>query len=108
MSIIITNQVYCVRYALDGFPATEEQMLLMGRRGILPIKMIELQLDDDEILHRASNDQSQLEMIEHPFHKRSTYLSGFFIINEKLDIIFIFFISERLLCLVFHLLYHEL
>ena len=49
---------------------TKKQMLLMSQRGIIPVKIIELRLDESEILHRAANEDLTLEMGEHPFHKR--------------------------------------
>lgn len=44
------------RYVLDGFPMTKRQADLMAARRIIPIRVIELQIDKDEMLRRGMKD----------------------------------------------------
>lgn len=46
-----------LRYVLDGFPMTKRQADLMAARRITPVRVIELQLDKDEMLRRGMKDQ---------------------------------------------------
>lgn len=42
---------------LDGFPMTQRQADLMAAHRIIPIRVIELQLDKDEVLGRGMKDK---------------------------------------------------
>lgn len=45
------------RYVLDGFPKTKGQADLMAAHRIIPIQVIELQVDRDEMLRRGMNER---------------------------------------------------
>lgn len=47
------------RYVLDGFPKTLKQAELMGSRGIIPMIVVELELDTVEVLKRGLVDKSK-------------------------------------------------
>lgn len=45
------------RFILDGFPLTKHQVDLMTERSIIPVNVMELCVDDDEIFKRATQDR---------------------------------------------------
>ena len=49
------------RYVLDGFPCTKKQVELMNERKILPVKIIELDVEDKELKRRAAMDRRSKE-----------------------------------------------
>jgi len=55
-------------YCFDGFPSTMRQVELLSTRGILPLSIIELNIDNEESLTRAikSRLDRQEKMIENP------------------------------------------
>uniref|UniRef100_H2ZK16 Uncharacterized protein n=1 Tax=Ciona savignyi TaxID=51511 RepID=H2ZK16_CIOSA len=62
LALMLLNTSCTTRgYVLDGFPNTEAQVTLLHNRGIIPVKMIELQINDLEIIKRASRDRAELD-----------------------------------------------
>ena len=54
------------RFVLDGFPVTKQQVDIMTKRSIIPVRVIELQVDGKEIANRATRDRySAKRYIEH-------------------------------------------
>lgn len=49
--------VWHSRYVLDGFPKTLKQTELMGSRSIIPMIVVELELDTVEVLKRGLVDK---------------------------------------------------
>ena len=49
--------VWNSRYVLDGFPMTLKQAELMASQSIIPMIVIELELDTGEVLRRGHADQ---------------------------------------------------
>ncbi|XP_067049308.1 adenylate kinase 9-like [Acropora muricata] len=43
-------------YILDGFPVTKRQVELMTERKIIPVRVVELQVEDKELLRRGTAD----------------------------------------------------
>ncbi|XP_053469806.1 adenylate kinase 9 isoform X2 [Ictalurus furcatus] len=57
LEVVLLNVVCSTRgYVLDGFPMTKRQADLMAARRIIPIRVIELQIDKDEMLRRGMKD----------------------------------------------------
>jgi len=48
-----------LRFVLDGFPATKHQAELMQSCSIIPMLVIELQLDMAEVLRRGLRDREK-------------------------------------------------
>ncbi|XP_076819346.1 adenylate kinase 9-like isoform X2 [Clavelina lepadiformis] len=44
-------------YVLDGYPCTEQQVKLMNKRGLIPVKIVELDIDGKEVLRRSEQDR---------------------------------------------------
>lgn len=44
-------------FILDGYPVTKKQVELLTERKIIPVKVLELQVDDDEVLRRGTADR---------------------------------------------------
>ncbi|XP_076129296.1 adenylate kinase 9 [Alosa pseudoharengus] len=44
-------------YVLDGFPVSKQQAVLMEERGIIPMFMVEMELDTVDVLKRALKDK---------------------------------------------------
>ncbi|XP_060948026.1 adenylate kinase 9-like [Limanda limanda] len=58
LEVVLLNSVCSTRgYVLDGFPITLKQAELMGSRSIIPMIVIELELDTVEVLRRGHMDQ---------------------------------------------------
>ncbi|TSN30253.1 Adenylate kinase 9 [Bagarius yarrelli] len=58
LEVVLLNLVCSTRgYVLDGFPTTKKQAELMAARRVIPIRVIELQLDRDEVLRRGMRDK---------------------------------------------------
>lgn len=54
---LMSSLLVCCRYILDGFPVTKRQVDLMTERSIIPVKLLELRVDDDEVFKRATLDR---------------------------------------------------
>ena len=48
---------YFHRYILDGFPLTKAQVDLMTERSIIPVRVVEMQVDPKSIVERALKDR---------------------------------------------------
>ncbi|XP_078492449.1 adenylate kinase 9 [Ciona intestinalis] len=60
LTLMLLNTTCTTRgYVLDGYPNTEEQVHLLHNRGIIPVKVVELKVDDVEILKRANQDRNE-------------------------------------------------
>lgn len=46
------------RFVLDGYPLTAKQVELMTERKIIPVKVLELKVDDEEVLKRGMIDRN--------------------------------------------------
>ena len=46
-----------VRYILDGYPLTKNQIDLMTQRKIIPVKVLELHVEEEELLRRGTVDR---------------------------------------------------
>ncbi|CAB1435476.1 unnamed protein product [Pleuronectes platessa] len=58
LEVVLLSSVCSTRgYVLDGFPMTLKQAELMGSRSIIPMIVIELELDTVEVLRRGHMDQ---------------------------------------------------
>ncbi|XP_019911836.2 adenylate kinase 9 isoform X2 [Esox lucius] len=58
LEVALMNLVCSTRgYVLDGFPVTRSQADLMEARGIIPMRVVELQLDTVEVLKRGLIDK---------------------------------------------------
>ncbi|KAG7316817.1 hypothetical protein KOW79_020358 [Hemibagrus wyckioides] len=58
LEVVLLNLVCSTRgYVLDGFPMTKRQADLMAARRIIPVRVMELQLDRDEVLRRGMNEK---------------------------------------------------
>ena len=44
-------------YVLDGYPLTKEQVMLMEQRNIIPVRIIELEIDGRGCVDRATADR---------------------------------------------------
>ena len=49
--------MFYVRYILDGYPVTKRQVELLTERKIIPVRVVELQVEDDEVLRRGTADR---------------------------------------------------
>ncbi|XP_053340029.1 adenylate kinase 9-like [Clarias gariepinus] len=58
LEAVLLNSICSSRgYVLDGFPMTKRQADLMAARRIIPVRVIELQLDKVEMLRRGMKDK---------------------------------------------------
>ena len=58
---------YIIRFILDGLPATKSQVDLLSKFQIVPISILELDIDTPEILKRGENDRHSLSRYVHPY-----------------------------------------
>ncbi|EDV21496.1 uncharacterized protein TRIADDRAFT_30390 [Trichoplax adhaerens] len=61
-------------FVLDGFPSTKKQVELMNERKILPVKIIELDVEDKELKRRAAMDRRSKDRVL-PLHDSSRIFS---------------------------------
>lgn len=61
---------------LDGFPMTKRQADLMAACHIIPIRVIELQLDKDEMLRRGMKDKMEANRSESLTESQCSRLYG--------------------------------
>jgi len=47
----------CFSYVLDGYPLTKAQMVLMEQRNIIPVRIVELEIDARDCADRATADR---------------------------------------------------
>ena len=47
----------CCSYVLDGYPLTKAQVMLMEQRNIIPVRIIELEIDGRDCADRATADR---------------------------------------------------
>ncbi|KAK3516708.1 hypothetical protein QTP70_022501 [Hemibagrus guttatus] len=74
LEVVLLNLVCSTRgYVLDGFPMTKRQADLMAARRIIPIRVIELQLDRDEVLRRGMNEKMKANR-PYPMHDSTQFL----------------------------------
>ncbi|KAB5539635.1 hypothetical protein PHYPO_G00091290 [Pangasianodon hypophthalmus] len=74
LEVVLLNLVCSTRgYVLDGFPMTKRQADLMAARRIIPILVIELQLDTDEMLRRGMKDKMKPNR-PYPMHDSTQFL----------------------------------
>ena len=45
------------RFILDGYPLTMNQIELMTQRKIIPVKVLELRVEEEEVLRRGTVDR---------------------------------------------------
>ncbi|XP_060721057.1 adenylate kinase 9 [Tachysurus vachellii] len=65
LEVVLLNLVCSTRgYVLDGFPKTKRQADLMAAHRIIPIQVIELQVNRDEMLRRGMNEQMKTNGIQ--------------------------------------------
>ena len=55
--MILTFVYFVISYILDGYPVTKRQVELMTERKIIPVRVLELQVEDDEVLRRGTADR---------------------------------------------------
>ncbi|KAF7690035.1 adenylate kinase 9 isoform X1 [Silurus meridionalis] len=74
LEVVLLNVVCSTRgYVLDGFPMTKRQAHLMAARRIIPYRVIELQLDTEEILKRGMKDKMKPNRPD-PMHEDTQFL----------------------------------
>ncbi|XP_077973287.1 adenylate kinase 9-like [Styela clava] len=54
-------------YVLDGFPCTKQQVELLHKKCIVPVRIIELKIEGSEVVKRAASDRLSAERI-FPLH----------------------------------------
>lgn len=54
-----------LRFVLDGFPVTKHQAELLESCSIIPMLLIELQLDTAEVLRRGLKDRGKNRLDQH-------------------------------------------
>ena len=64
----------CVRFILDGYPVTKEQVDIMTRRSIIPVRVIECVCDSKEIVTRATADRYSPQRVL-PLHDSAKILT---------------------------------
>ncbi|XP_036406140.1 adenylate kinase 9 [Megalops cyprinoides] len=68
LDVALMNPVCSTRgFILDGYPMTKKQADLMETHGIIPVRVIELQLDTVEVLKRGLADKMKLSR-PYPLH----------------------------------------
>uniref|UniRef100_W5KSE9 Adenylate kinase 9 n=1 Tax=Astyanax mexicanus TaxID=7994 RepID=W5KSE9_ASTMX len=66
MDMALMSLACSTRYVLDGFPMTKRQADLMEAHSIIPVRVIELQLDTVEVLRRGLADR--IKSNPYPMH----------------------------------------
>ncbi|XP_078256014.1 adenylate kinase 9 [Rhinoraja longicauda] len=75
LQVVLMDAVCNTRgFVLDGYPVTREQITLLSDRKIIPVRIIELQVDVKEILKRGLIDRRSPNRI-YPLHDSSQILS---------------------------------
>ncbi|XP_062872509.1 adenylate kinase 9 [Trichomycterus rosablanca] len=75
LEVVLMNLICSTRgYVLDGFPMTKKQADLMEARSIIPVRVIELQLDTEEVLRRGLEDKIKSNR-PYPIHNSTQILN---------------------------------
>lgn len=51
------NHTFVGSYVLDGYPITKKQVDLMNQRSIIPVRVIELEMNSNEVMVRGTKDR---------------------------------------------------